>query len=701
MAGIFKWLFGGFSSGDARKVKTAREEPRGEARPEPEPEIIRVADPSLPGQPYFTQLERLTSSISAKDYPAAAVAARASLPLLRSWLKDPRGDGQRLDIRIPALSQGGTMMAVTGDRDGLSELRKLVQDFDRLEAYREEAEEHFVDLDLFNRIRDVIRSKPGVLQNRMNAELGTDDGRRASRLVSYLEKSGEVRRAKSGKTYELYMAGVEMSEAAAETIYTEPDNPGSHRREGRAARPRELDPKRVSIVPLPPSPNAWERSVDLPETQEAFADPHGAWSEIVVEPIAKDNRPDPAFRRHYSTRGGALSFDDLAKSDASLGAPGAVMFSNAKGKPGAQAPLRRDPYHISVHPEGDGFALRSKSNVLTVYGGDLQVDFETDLERAPEVVANRDRLGLAESEAHRALRCIALPPERDRYLFTHVDEAWCISRDGERLWGLRMPANEPTRMRVGGAGFGTAAEIGQALEVMGLEIPVTPDEIRKRYRQLARELHPDLNPGNEERMKAVNVASEQLTGLDSEQLDGSGGEGGGFEIVISFGPAAQADWIYAAAFSGTGETALLGTYAGRVVRVDREGTPIAIYHVGSMPVRIIETEAFLYVMTTTRLYVLDGDRLVALEDCSPKCDLLVSEGMVLLVEGKGIRVFTEDGRLLGVALTKAPIRRAYVNEGELVIETRTQRGRFRGVRAAPEGRSNVQRTSASRSFLNP
>jgi hypothetical protein len=154
----------------------------------------------------------------------------------------------------------------------------------------------------------------------------------------------------------------------------------------------------------------------------------------------------------------------------------------------------------------------------------------------------------------------------------------------------------------------------------------------------------------------------------------------------------------APAFSGTGETALLGTYAGRVVRVDREGKPIAIYDVGSVPVRIIETEAFLYVMTTTRLYVLDDDRLVALEDCSPKCDLLVSGGMILLVESKGIRVFTEDGRPLGVALTKAPIRRAYVNEGELVIETRTQRGRFRGVRAAPEGRRVQSRLSAKRSL---
>ncbi|MFT3687743.1 DnaJ domain-containing protein [Paenirhodobacter sp.] len=692
MAGIFRWLFGGSSARDTQNAPTVRDEHRRKTAAEPEPEIVRAANPSLPGPLYFAQLERLTSSVSARHYSAAAVAARASLPLLRNWLNDPRGDGQQLDIRIPALSQGGTMLAIVGDRAGLCELCKLVHDFNHLKAYREEAEEHFVDLDLFDRLRKVIRSKPGVLQDRIKAELGIGDGRRASRLISYLEKSGEVRRAKSGKTYELYIAGVDMPEAAVATIYKEPARPGSHRPGRNTARPHELDPKRVNIVPLPPSPNAWERSSELPVTEEAFADPDGAWSEIVIEPIAKSDRPDPAFRRHYSTRGGAFSFDDLAKSEESLGAAGAVMFSDVQGRSGTPAPLRRDAYNISVHPQGDGFALRSKSGVLTVYRGDLSIDFEADLEAAPEVAANRERLGLAESEAHRALRCIALTPDRDRYLFTHVDEAWCISRDGECLWGLRMPAKEPTRIKVGGkvdgASFGTAIEIDQALDVMGLAMPVTPDEIRKRYRQLVRELHPDVNPGNEERMKAVNVASEQLTGLDPEQLDGSGGGDDGFEIVISFGPAAEADWIYAAAFSGTGQTALLGTYAGRVVRVDRNGTPITIYDVGSMPIRIVETEAFLYVMTTTRLYVLDGNRLMAIEDCSPKCDLLVIEGMVLLVEGKGIRVFTEDGRRLGIALTKAPIRRAYVDAGDVVVETRTQRGSFRGIHAAPKRRSD-------------
>ena len=681
MAGFFKRLFGQKPSPKAHRTETSSRRRHEHAKPHSAPPSVQFADPSLPDGTYFSELERLTAAVSAKEYHAAAAAARASLPFLRQWLEDPRGDGKRLDIRIPALSQGGTMMALIGDLDGLTELRDLVFEHEFLDAYRDEAEEHFVHRDLFNQIRDVIRDKPGVLQNGMKTELGIEDGRLASRLVSYLEKSGEVRRAKKGKTYALYLAGIEMPDAASDAIYVEPNRPGSHRKETRPARATELDPKRVRIVPLPPSPKAWEKPVELPKTEDAFADFQGSWTEIRVDSIRRDNRPDPAFRKHFSTRGGALSFDDLAKSETSLGRAGAVLFSNSKGQPGTPLPLLRHPYEISVHPLGDGFALRSRSNVLTVYDAELNVDFETDLSMAPEIPANRERLGLAESDTHRALRCIALSPERGRYLFTHVDEAWCIDRHGSCLWGLRMPAKEPTRVRVEGQRFGMVGDIQRALDVMGLKMPVTPDEVRRRYRQLVRELHPDLDPGNEERMKAVNVASEQLTGLEPGQLDGSDTGGGGFEIVISFGAAAQADWIYAAAFSGNGQTALLGSYSGRVVRVDRGGTPVEIYDVGSVPVRIVETDAFLYIMTATRLYVLQEDRLMALEDCASKCDLLVDGGLVLLVETKGVRVLTEDGRALGIALTKAPIRRAYVDEGDLVIETRTQRGRFHGLRS--------------------
>ena len=119
MTRILNWLFGRSTRRDDSSEKTERLEPGG--WPEPDPEFVGNADLSLPGQTYFAQLEQLTKSISCQDYEAAAAAARASIPLIRSWLNDPRGDGQRLDIRIPALSQGGTMMAITGDREGLAQ----------------------------------------------------------------------------------------------------------------------------------------------------------------------------------------------------------------------------------------------------------------------------------------------------------------------------------------------------------------------------------------------------------------------------------------------------------------------------------------------------------------------------------------------------------------------------------------------------
>lgn len=83
-------------------------------------------------------------------------------------------------------------------------------------------------------------------------------------------------------------------------------------------------------------------------------------------------------------------------------------------------------------------------------------------------------------------------------------------------------------------------------EVLGIERTATQEEIKKAYRRLARELHPDVNSGAEaqERFKLVTHAYDVLSDSQQRQqydLGGSGGGGmGGFgDIFETFFGATQ------------------------------------------------------------------------------------------------------------------------------------------------------------------
>jgi hypothetical protein len=213
---------------------------------------------------------------------------------------------------------------------------------------------------------------------------------------------------------------------------------------------------------------------------------------------------------------------------------------------------------------------------------------------------------------------------------------------------------------------------------MQLALPVSPKDVKKRYRELAKKYHPDLNRddlGAEARMKKIGAAAEALTGVDLSTL--SGDEGAGFfketgrfqvgidgtEFTVSMGMQAgelqAADWIYAAALGYKGSGAYLAGYSGRVIEVDSAGDAIRAYDIGVVPKRIIDTGDYLYILTDTRLYILRGELLCGVIDTFDGGELIVGQTGFGLLEKKRFRWFHEEGTYLGSIVTKNPIRRVY------------------------------------------
>jgi len=65
-------------------------------------------------------------------------------------------------------------------------------------------------------------------------------------------------------------------------------------------------------------------------------------------------------------------------------------------------------------------------------------------------------------------------------------------------------------------------------QVLGISRDASTEDVKKAYRKLARQLHPDVNPGAGERFKEVSAAYETLANPDKRRVYDMGGGSNGF-----------------------------------------------------------------------------------------------------------------------------------------------------------------------------
>jgi hypothetical protein len=452
---------------------------------------------------------------------------------------------------------------------------------------------------------------------------------------------------------------------------------------------RELDWKSLPCKELPrPSfcSDEWRRKQKLPAAKEFFEVQAVNWRLKSVEKLPPALRPDPAFRRFHPIAFGLLMLDDLGNAEGFGDSEAAVLRYDRDGRLAAKAGFAHRLYRLGLHPLGREFVAMSADCEVYAYDDDLRLLWRTTLAEAPEIQALRRRFVICDEWLKHHIRCVALARDRGRYLFTAVDEAWCVDVRGEAIWGLKLaPQDGWTRYE---AQAGADAEVRRALALLELALPVTSLQIKTRYRELAMRWHPDRNGSAEahEQMIALNSAVELLRGINTRILSGEGEASyngdqdpesnyGGvqFTMAFGFGERLDADWIYAADFAAHSNAVYLGSYSGRVVMIDSEGEARQVYNVGIPPDRIIDTGEFLYILTHPALYVLRHGSLSNMIDILDGGELVMTSNGFGVLEAKRLRWFSQDGYLLGTILSTDPIRRIYQAHEGLVVESRLRR----------------------------
>ncbi len=148
---------------------------------------------------YYDSMEKMNHAIVRTKYTEAVPLIRANLEHLTKFVESTVDQNDRVPPSIPVLEQGGRILALMGDSDGLRRMREIVTGTKGIEWFLDDINRHERDMEMFQSIRRAVRDNPKCLQSEVKILIGEADGRRVATLIGYLEKSGEITKIREGR----------------------------------------------------------------------------------------------------------------------------------------------------------------------------------------------------------------------------------------------------------------------------------------------------------------------------------------------------------------------------------------------------------------------------------------------------------------------------------------------------------------------
>lgn len=155
---------------------------------------------------YYDSMEKMQQAIGKTKYTEAVPLIRTNLEHLAAFVESIVGKNERVPPSIPVLEQGGRILALMGDSEGLKRMREIVAGTNGIEWFLDDVDRHEGDMAMFHSIRQAVKDNPKCLQSDVKIFIGEADGRRVATLIGYLEKSGEITKIREGRKILLTVA---------------------------------------------------------------------------------------------------------------------------------------------------------------------------------------------------------------------------------------------------------------------------------------------------------------------------------------------------------------------------------------------------------------------------------------------------------------------------------------------------------------